>query len=207
MTVQFVKGLAQVCGRYEGFILDIWGVMHQGGSAYPAALDCLQRLHDAGKRIVFLSNAPRRAHHVARILTEKGVDPAWYDGVVSSGEGTRIALENRQSPMDGVGRAYVIIGAPADDDLLDGLDFERVDAVEQADFLLAIGLGGANPRVADHEVLLTSAAARKLPMVCVNPDKLVIRLGVREPCAGALAERYTALGGEVHYVGKPYDTV
>ena len=207
MAVPLIRGLAEVSERYEGFILDIWGVMHQGGPAYAHALDCLHRLHEAGKRIVFLSNAPRRAHHVARILAEKGVEPGWYDHVVSSGEGTRIALDERMPPMDTVGRRFLTIGAKGDDDLLEGLNFEQADTVEHADFLLAIGLDGAKPQVENHDTLLAAAYERGLPMVCVNPDKLVIRLGIREPCAGALAERYEALGGTVHYVGKPYEAV
>lgn len=207
MAAPIIKGLADISARYEGFILDIWGVMHQGGPAYDHALDCLRHLHDAGKRIVFLSNAPRRAHHVARILSEKGVDPAWYDHVVSSGEGGRIALAERQAPMDTVGRRFVMIGAKDDDDLLEGLDFEHTGTVEEADFLLAIGLDAEKPQVEDHETLLAAACARGLPMVCVNPDKLVVRLGNREPCAGALAVRYEALGGTVHYVGKPHGAV
>ena len=206
--VPILPGLGPLMADYDGVILDVWGVMHQGGPAYPEALACLRRLRAAGKRVVFLSNAPRLAAQVEAVLNGKGVDAALYDGVVASGDAARRALAARsQPPADGLGRRYRLLGPPGSDDLLDGLGYGAASDMAEADFLLGIGLDDDLAHVADHEEILGAAAARGLPMVCVNPDLLVIRLGARELCAGALAARYEEIGGRVHYFGKPHPAV
>ena len=94
MTISLIKGLADLSTSYDGFILDIWGVIHEGGQAYDEAIDCVQRLRTEGKRVIFLSNAPRRAKLVADVLEQKGVPRQIYDDLLSSGEATRIAFES-----------------------------------------------------------------------------------------------------------------
>ena len=86
--------------------------------------------------------------------------------------------------------------------MLNGLSYTAA-GIADADFLLGIGLDDGRDTVEEHESILQATAARDLPMICVNPDLLVIRLGVQEPCAGALAARYEAIGGRVRYYGKP----
>ena len=207
VNVPILPGLAALAADYDGYILDVWGVMHQGGSAYPDAIACVRRLREAGKRVVFVSNAPRLAAQVEHVLNGKGVDAALYDAVVASGDAARQALADRgQPPFDGLGTHYHLLGPPASDDVLDGLGYTATD-IANADFLLGIGLDDGRNTVEDHEPILRAAAARDLPMICVNPDLLVIRLGVREPCAGALAALYEALGGRIRYYGKPYADV
>ena len=207
MTIPILPGLAALAADYDGYILDVWGVMHQGGPAYPEALACVRQLRKAGKRVVFLSNAPRLAAQVEAVLNGKGVDAALYDAVVASGDAARLALADRaRPPVEGLGTRFRLLGPPGSDDVLEGLGYTAAD-VATADFLLGIGLDDASNTVEDHEPILQAAAARDLPMICVNPDLLVIRLGVQEPCAGALAARYEELGGRVHYFGKPYPDV
>ena len=207
MTIPMVPGLAALAADYDGYILDVWGVMHQGGPAYPEALACVRRLREAGKRVVFLSNAPRLAGQVERVLNGKGVDAALYDAVVASGDAARRALADpTRLPFDGLGTRYHLLGPPGSDDVLDGLSYTAA-RIADADFLLGIGLDDGRETVEDHEPILQAAAARDLPMICVNPDLLVIRLGVQEPCAGALAAHYEAIGGRVRFYGKPYPDV
>ena len=207
MTIPLVPGLAALADAYDGYILDVWGVMHQGGPAYPEALACVRRLREAGKRVVFLSNAPRLAGQVERVLNGKGVDAALYDAVVASGDAARRALADPERlPFNGLGKRYHLLGPPGSDDVLEGLSYTDAE-IANADFLLGIGLDDGRETVEDHEPILQAAAARHLPMICVNPDLLVIRLGVQEPCAGALAARYEAIGGRVRYYGKPHPDV
>ena len=207
VNVPILPGLAALAADYDGYILDVWGVMHQGGPAYPEALACVRRLRAAGKRVVFLSNAPRLAFQVEAVLNGKGVDATLYDAVVASGDAARRALADpTRLPFDGLGTRYSLLGPPGSDDVLDGLGYAAAD-IAAADFLLGIGLEDGRDTVDDHEPILQAVAARDLPMICVNPDLLVIRLGVQEPCAGALAARYEAIGGRVHYFGKPHPEV
>ena len=207
-SIPILSGLAPLMADYDGCLLDVWGVMHQGGAAYPEALACLCRLRAAGKRVVFVSNAPRLAAQVEAVLKGKGIDAALYDAVVASGDAARQALAARsRPPAAGLGKRYHLLGPPGSDDVLDGLGYARADGIAQAGFLLGIGLDDGRDSVEAHEAILQAAAARDLPMICVNPDLLVIRLGRQEPCAGALAARYEAIGGRVHYFGKPHPEV
>ena len=207
-NVPILPGLAPLAADYDGFILDVWGVMHQGGAAYPEAIDCVRRLRAAGKRVVFVSNAPRLAFQVEAVLGTKGIDAGLYDAVVASGDAARRALADRtRPPADTLGTRYHLLGPPGSDDVLDGLGYTAARDRAEAEFLLGIGLDEGCETVEKHEPLLQMAARRNLPMICVNPDLLVIRLGQREPCAGALAARYEEIGGLVHYFGKPHPEV
>lgn len=206
--VPVLPGLAPLAADYDGFILDVWGVMHQGGPAYPEAVDCVRRLRAAGKRVAFVSNAPRLAPQVEAVLGAKSVEAALYDAVVASGDAARQALAARSGPLaEGLGARYHLLGPPGSDDVLEGLAYEAASGIGEADFLLGIGLDDGQETVEAHVPVLQAAVGRDLPMICVNPDLMVIRLGVQEPCAGALAARYEALGGRVRYFGKPHPEV
>ncbi len=208
MSTPILSGLSALADKYDGFILDIWGVVHEGGPVFPEVIDCLRELRAADKRVLFLSNAPRRAARVAEILRGKDVGDDMYDGVISSGEATREALRNRQDPrIAALGPAYLALGPDADADLLDGLPYRAAASVDRADFLLAIGPRNRDDGIEAYDPLLGAAAKQGLPMVCANPDRLVVRRGVAEICAGAFAARYEELGGQIHYFGKPHAPV
>ena len=151
MTIPMVPGLAALAADYDGYILDVWGVMHQGGPAYPEAIACVRRLREAGKRVVFLSNAPRLAFQVEGVLNGKGVDATLYDAVVASGDAARQALADRaRPPFDGLGTRYHLLGPPGSDDVLGGLGYTAADIAE-ANFLLGIGLDDGRNTVEAHE--------------------------------------------------------
>ncbi len=200
MSVPLLSGIGPIAGRYEGFILDLWGVLHDGAHPMPGAVDALQRLRDAGKRIVILSNAPRRAAAVIERISEIGIARELYDDLLSSGEATWRWLK-QGGPG---GKLLYPIMAARDESMLDGLDFEKARTIEASDFILDTGVESANDKVEDFEDALRAGAARGLPMVCANPDLVVIHRGKTEICAGAIALRYEELGGPVRYFGKPH---
>lgn len=206
--IPLIEGIAEVRGRYDALIVDLWGVVHNGMVPYPGVVDALQRLRADGKRVCLLSNAPRRVATVAARLDEIGVPRDAWDHLLTSGEATRIALLERADPFHAaLGRRFFHLGPPRDDDVHAGLDYERVWAVEAADFVLNSGIDRAEETVAFHGPTLEAAAARKLPMVCANPD-LIVRIGDHmQICAGALAARYVELGGAVAWHGKPHRSV
>lgn len=204
MTVQ--HGMAGIAGRYDGFILDLWGVIHDGVAPYPGAIDCLSRLRDAGKRCVMLSNAPRRSFAAIDMLRGMGIGDDLYTGLVTSGEATHLALRDRTDPwFAALGRQVLHIGPDRDRNVLDGLDLVLVDRPQDAAFVLNTGpddhLGPREVSAFEAELLACEKAG--LPMICANPDLEVIRGGQRVICAGALAARYQQLGGTVRSLGKP----
>ncbi len=203
--MELIDGLAPLVQGYDALILDLWGVAHDGRAPYPAALDCLERLGAAGKRRLFLSNAPRRAGAVVPVLAEMGIEAGrHFDHLVTSGDLTRAALEGRGDAFHGaLGRRYLQIGPERDRGLLSGLDYAPV-AEAEAEFVLESGLyDDRTETLDDYAPLLGRLVARDLPMVCANPDLTVMRGAQIILCAGSIAGAYEALGGRVRSHGKP----
>ncbi len=199
-------GFADLADGYDGLVLDLWGVIHDGVKPYPGAIDCLEQLQAAGKRCVLLSNAPRRGHAAEKMLRRMGIGPSLYTGIMTSGEAVHLALRDRADPwFAALGRTVFHIGPERDRNVMDGLDLICVDAPAKASFVLNTGPDDhvALLDVWAFEDILQDCARHGLPMVCANPDLEVIRGGVRVICAGALAARYQEMGGPVRSLGKP----
>ena len=200
-----LSGFAPLAARYDGFIIDLWGVVHDGVTPYEGAVDCLERLRDAGKRVVMLSNAPRRAAAASEAMLGMGIPAALHAAIVTSGEATHLMLRERADPwFAALGRRVFHLGPERDRNLLDGLELVLAEP-GGADFVLNTGPDDARDPtdVGPFEADLAACAARGLPMICANPDLEVIRGGRRIICAGALAQRYEEMGGEVKSLGKP----
>lgn len=205
-TIPLVSGLAALCRDRDGLILDMWGVLHDGQSAYPGAAEALACIRDAGLATVLLTNAPRLSGPIAETMAGMGLGPELYGSILSSGDAVHRELTTRQDPaFAGLGRRCWHLGPARDRSLFDGLDdrMDRVETPEEADFVLNTGPWSFDETVADYQERLERCRARDLPMVCANPDHEVIREGRRVICAGALAARYAAMGGPVIDRGKP----
>lgn len=202
--MQWVEGLGAIAGRYDGLIVDLWGVMHDGLRAWPEAVEATARFRAGGGRVILLSNAPRPADIVAAHMTRIGVDPGCYDRLVTSGDATRAALERRVVP----GRRLYHLGPGRDRSTWDGLDWEMVDDPADADAILATGLFDDTTETAeDYRDMLAACAARGVPLLCANPDIVVMRGDQALVCAGALAALYQTLGGRALLWGKPHREV
>ena len=208
MTIRVCDGMREVAARYDGVILDLWGVVHDGTAPFPGVLECMARLIEAGKRVVLLSNAPRRSDDVVRRIAKIGVPAGLYHGVMSSGEEAWQHLHRRDDPFYvRLGRGCLHIGSERDLEIRDGLDLDFVSAAGEADFILNTGPAEWEDTLEDYSPTLAAAAERDLPMVCANPDLVVIHAGKPALCAGALAEAYEARGGRVRWHGKPHPSV
>jgi HAD superfamily hydrolase (TIGR01459 family) len=203
-SVPLIRGLREIASDYDALIVDLWGVIHGGVEPYPGVLKTLAAVRAAGLPVGLLSNAPRRSRMVIKRLAEIGVPADAYDRLVTSGDAAHDALAARSGPHAELGRSYLYLGPHWDTDLAEGLDYRRVDAVEQADFLLAVGLFDEADPLSAYDGLFAGARKKDLVMVCVNPDLVVHRQsGVTSPCAGLLAQHYEGQGGRVIYHGKP----
>lgn len=204
MPVRLLSGIEELSRSYDGFILDLWGVVHDGFAPFPGVLETLGRLKAAGKETLFLSNAPRRRTVIAAALAKMQITPDLYGGVHSSGEEAWQALSLRTDPWyAALGPACLHLGPERDRTTLEGLDLAEVTTPEAADFILNTGIDRDEETVADYEDVLARGAASGVPMVCANADQEALRGTTRVVCAGALAQRYEALGGDVRYHGKP----
>jgi len=206
--IKFLPGIAPIAPDYDGFILDLWGVIHDGVKLYDGVVETLEKLHSGGKSFIMLSNAPRRSTAVVALMTGLGVPGKFCNHVMSSGEATWQELHDRADPWyDGIGDKCLHIGPKRDRNLLDGVDFQFADDVSQADMILNTGPWLDDEKVEDYEELMQQSVALDIPMLCANPDLVVIRGGTRIICAGALAARYEELGGSVRYLGKPFPSI
>ncbi len=204
-AVPLLTGLAPIADRYDGFLIDLWGTIHDGTRPWPGAVECLLALKARGKRILVLSNAPRVAALSVSRMDEMGIPRGAYDAVLTSGDSVRAALIARADPWHArLGRRCYLMGPPKDDSVLDDTQVERVPDLATADFIVNVGAYRRADTLDMFEAELQAARARALPMVCANPDLVVLRGEARELCAGAIAERYQALGGDVRYHGKPH---
>ena len=200
MTVRIISELAEIADHYDAVLCDVWGVIHNGRQAYRAACDALAGFRASGKPVVLISNAPRPSHVIPDQLARLQVRSDAWDAIVTSGDATRAEIE-RRGP-----RGYKI-GPSKDEGLYEGLpvDFRPV---ESADYVICTGLrDDLSEPVESYRAELQALAARKLPFVCANPDRVVQFGGQLIPCAGALADVYAQLGGEVIMAGKPYSPI
>jgi HAD superfamily hydrolase (TIGR01459 family) len=208
MGIQLIRGVGALAPRYDGFILDLWGVVHDGVAPLPGALECLRGLIEAGKRIVLLSNAPRRAEDVVERIARIGVPVGLYHNVMSSGEEAWQHLARRDDSFyAALGWRCLHIGSERDIGIREGLGLELVETAEEAEFILNTGPAGWDDRVEDYAPLLGRALERALSMVCANPDLVVMHGDRLAVCAGALAQWYEERGGSVRWHGKPFRSV
>jgi HAD superfamily hydrolase (TIGR01459 family) len=202
---QFPAGLEAIIGDVDLVVMDLWGCMHDGIKAYPAAVEALRRLKQCRIPVALVSNAPRRIETVRPRLQEMGIGDDLYEGFYTSGEEVWNHIARRDLPgYAALGeKAYQIIGAQ-DRTFTHGLELDVVHDIDHADFLLVLGVASPDDRVADFMPVLEKARARNLTLVCANPDLVVHRGGVAEICAGAIAESYQQMGGSILIEGKPH---
>lgn len=205
MSPRLLPRLADITAHYDAFLIDLWGVIHDGVNTYPGVHDALRALKSAGKTAIFLSNAPRRATKAMESLARMGIDASFYDHVVTSGEAMWDYAKNHQQPFDSSWENYIYIGPEKDRDILVGLPYKEVTSAQHAQFAITTGFDEDHSTLDEKMPQLQDAIAYKLPLVCANPDKVVVRInGARALCAGVIADAYTDMGGTSHYFGKPY---
>jgi HAD superfamily hydrolase (TIGR01459 family) len=199
------SNISAIIGGYDAFVIDLWGVIHDGVTAYPGVNECLLQMKNAGKKIIFLSNAPRRAARAVEGLERVGVPRDLYDHVITSGE---ITHQYIKSGKHGFGKKYFMIGPERDAGLLEGLEYNRVASPELADFVIVTGFEDDDSTLEEKLPILQECLKNNLLLICANPDLVVVRqTGQRALCAGVMAEKYQQMGGEIIQFGKPYGQV
>lgn len=183
---------------YDVLLCDVWGVVHNGLAAFPHACDALMRARARGASVILITNAPRPSAVVARQLDKLHVPRETYDAIVSSGDVTRSVVESRH------GQSLFHLGPERDRSIFTDLKV-RFAPLEAADYVVCSGLDNDEVETPDdYRARLETMLKRKLFMVCANPDVVVERGPRLVYCAGALADLYGTMGGEVLYAGKPY---
>ena len=189
---------AELAPDYDALLCDVWGVVHNGVVAFPPACDALMRARARGAAVVFITNSPRPSEQVGRQLERLHVPRETYDGMVSSGDVTRGVIQQRR------GQSLCHIGPERDRSIFTGLNVQFAP-LESADYVVCSGLDDDDVETPDnYRGRLETMLKRRLFMVCGNPDVVVERGDRLVYCAGAIADLYATMGGEVLYAGKPY---
>jgi HAD superfamily hydrolase (TIGR01459 family) len=197
-SLHFAERLSDLVDGVEVILSDIWGVVHNGLESFPEACEALHTYRQRGGTVILITNAPRPADSVQRQLRKLGVADETYDAIVSSGDLTRNFV------ADHPGKKMFWIGPDRDSSIHRGLDAVMAP-LEQADYIVCTGLFDDETESAeDYRAMMLQAREHKLPLICANPDIVVERGDRLIYCAGAVAELYRELGGEVIFYGKPH---
>ncbi|MDH3581848.1 MAG: TIGR01459 family HAD-type hydrolase [Hyphomicrobiales bacterium] len=200
-AIPLIPSVSVLASRYDAWLCDIWGVMHNGLQAFSSASEACCRFRENGGTVVLLSNSPRPRRGVIEQLETIGVSADAWDSVVTSGDVTRDLLnQNRHKTL-------FHLGPDRDRGVFTGLELTFADAGE-AELVICSGLYDDTCETPDdYAGLLQELAARDVPMICANPDLMVERGSALIYCAGALAAEYEKFGGEVVYAGKPHTPI
>ena len=196
--VALIERFAPLAGDYDVLFCDVWGVVHNGIAAFAPACEALEHFRRRGGTTILITNAPRPDSAVMRILDRLGVPRGSYDAIVSSGDVTRSIVEAR------LAESVFHLGPQRDLPIFAALDV-RFAPLESADYVVCSGLFDDTTETPEsYRGMLAAMRARSLFMLCANPDVVVERGEKLVYCAGALADAYAAIGGEVLYCGKPH---
>ena len=193
--------LKDIIHNYDYFIIDLWGVVHNGIQPYQGALKTIEELHNNKKKYCFLSNAPRPVNDVRKFLIEKmKIKETFLKNILTSGEAAINSIKNFT-----YGKFFFHLGPNRDKKIYQGLETYKTD-LKKCDYILCTGLYDHEmEKLSFYEKLLENSLNKK--MICTNPDLIVDKGDTQEYCAGSIAKIFEGIGGEVVYFGKPHKEV
>ena len=194
------KGLKSIIENYDLFLIDLWGVVHNGVKLNLKAIEAIENLVENKKKVIFLTNAPRPRSVVRQFLLNLGMEKNLLQNIMSSGEASMKALENEK-----FGKFFFHLGPSKDNEIFINIKKNK-SSLDQCDYILCTGLiEGKNEDLEYHKELLKNYISKKL--ICTNPDLIVHKGQVAEYCAGTIAKLFESIGGESVYFGKPYKEI
>lgn len=208
-TVKICEGISELSDSYSGFLIDQWGVLHDGVKPYPGVIEALESLKSRKKQIIVISNSGKRADTNRERFKELGFPDKLFDHIVTSGEATWQNLQDPEnSVFQGLGKKCFLLSRGDDMSVIEGTDISLTDDINQADFVLLTGSDAPNRTLADYyDPILKQASRRRLRLICANPDLKGIVGNETILGCGAIAKRYEEFGGVVSYIGKPFPPI
>lgn len=208
VKTKFCNGISDISDSYSGFIIDQWGVLHDGVKPYDGVVECLKELKSRKKHIIILSNSGKRSEVNKERLKKIGIGSSLYDEIVTSGEMTWQGINSQSEGFfKDLGHKVYVISRGGDSSIVDGLEVEVVDDPANADFLIISGTDAPEKTIEDYEPILKSAVRKRLTALCANPDSRGVMGNKNIMGPGTLARRYQDFGGVVHYIGKPHEPI
>lgn len=197
-ALRFADRLRDLTSGVDVILSDVWGVIHDGVHGFPEACKALQTFRAQGGTVIMITNAPRPADSVQRQLRKMEISDETYDAIVSSGDLTRNFVASRLEQL------LLQIGPERDNPMFRGLDV-KFTTLENAEYIVCTGPYDDEVETEEnYRGMMEEALKRNLTFVCANPDMVVERGHRLITCAGAIAELYRSLGGNVIFYGKPH---
>ena len=192
--------LSEVFNAYDTFVIDLWGVIHNGIKLNEKAIEVVEQLNKHSKKIIFLSNAPRPSSKVIDFLIKMKMSKEYLSNVMTSGEAAMHAINQNK-----FGKNFFHLGPQRDGSIFAKVK-ENKTSIENCDFILCTGLFDEQEDNLDYyREFLAKHTFKKL--VCTNPDLTVHRGTKAEYCAGYIAKIFEELGGVSIYYGKPHKEI
>ena len=205
---KFCAGLSDISDSYMGFIIDDWGVLHDGEDAFDNTVSCLKELKERKKHIIILTNDRKRKAEKKAQLKKMGIGPSLYHDIVTPSTILQEGFEEKENaPFDKLGNRAYVITRQNDVSILDDTDIEIVEDIEQADFVLLLGMDYPMKMLESYDSDIRRAVQRRLKAVCANQDSKGL-IGTNFLVGPSLlARRYEDAGGIVYNMGKPHNYV
>jgi HAD superfamily hydrolase (TIGR01459 family) len=206
---KFCQGISDISDSYSAFIIDQWGVLHNGEQVYEGVIDCLKELKARKKEVIILSNSGKRAQPNIDRMTEMGITPDLYTMMITSGEITWQGLHDQsEGVFENIGHKCFLMSRNGDRSIVNDLDIEVVENIEDADFLMISGSDAPEKNMVNYyEPILREAIRRRMKAICANPDSRALIGNNYVLGPGLIARRYEEFGGVVHYIGKPHKPI
>lgn len=202
-----LSGVHDLVDLFDCFIVDQFGVLHDGVQPYPGAVDALVMLKQADKTILLLSNSGRRSAPNEQRLLRLGFQHGSWDYFLSSGEVAWTHLERSLVIDGGEPKRCLLIAREGDRSAIEGLRLTAVNSGDDADIVLLSGSEADRFDMEHYRRLLEPAAMRGVPCLCTNPDKIMLTPFGPRFGAGRIAELYAEMGGPVTWIGKPFPEI
>ncbi len=203
----FADGLRSLLPSYDAFVIDQWGVIHDGRSLYPNALKTFHKLRESAKAVVIVTNSRKRTSQNIERLASLGLRADLYAGLISSAETLRTLLLTRPyAPWNTLGERAYVVALDEDRPLISGTQYSSVQNIENADFVILLSTPN-DSSMAEHEHWMRTAASRGLTVVSSSAEPLTINSGGVFSGLADIAKKYQSYGGTVLNVGKPNSLV
>jgi HAD superfamily hydrolase (TIGR01459 family) len=207
-NTKFCQGISDISDSYTGFIIDTWGVLHDGEKVFEQAIECLKELKTRNKFVLLMSNSELCAKDTAAELKRLGLPEGLYSDILTSGELLKQGIEKQADGVFmGLGKSCYLIGGDRSRAFLKGTPIEIVDDIENATFLLISGWDALASDVSAYEDVLRAAVRKRIKVLCVNPDGRAMQEISYSSGAALIAKRLQELGGVVQMIGKPYKPI
>lgn len=207
-NTKFCQGISDISDSYTGFIIDTWGVLHDGEKVFESAIECLKELKARNKFILLMSNSEKDSAQTAAELKSLGLPDGLYNEILSSGELLKQGIDKQNDGIfTGLGKTCYLIGGERSRAFLKGVGVDVVESIENATFLFISGWDDLKPDIAAYEDVLREAVRRRVKVLCVNPDGRALQSIQFSSGTAMIAKRLQELGGVVQMIGKPYKPI